>query len=96
MVDCADGRHIWADRYDGELDDVFALQDHIAQEIVTALEVTLTEGEQVQIWRERSGSPLVYEKYSKGRALHHKFAKQTHHQARQEYEQPPAWSHLQR
>ncbi len=87
LVDCADGRHLWADRYDGDLDDVFALQDRITQEIVTALEVTLTEGEQVRVWRERSGSPLVYEKYSKGKLLYANFAKQTHHQAQQEFEQ---------
>ena len=40
LVECANGGHLWADRFDGELDDVFELQDRITQEFVTALEVT--------------------------------------------------------
>ena len=40
LVECANVGHLWADRFDGQLDDVFELQDRITQEIVTALEVT--------------------------------------------------------
>src|SRR6266496_2645274 len=42
LIDSLDGHHLWADRYDGALDDVFDLQDRITQEIVSALEVRLT------------------------------------------------------
>lgn len=82
LVKTTDGTHIWAERYDGELNDVFELQDRITHEIVTALEVKLTEGEQSSLWRERAGSPLVYEKYIKGRELYTNFSRQTHTQAR--------------
>ena len=67
LVDCTDGHHVWADRFDGGLDDVFELQDRITQEIVTALEVELTEGELVRVWRKRSGTLMAYEAFHKAR-----------------------------
>jgi tetratricopeptide (TPR) repeat protein len=87
LIDGLDGSHVWADRFEGDLDDVFALQDRITQEIVDALEVKLTYGEQVRIWRKRAGSPLVYEHYRKGALLYINFARHTHAQARLEFEQ---------
>jgi len=86
LVECANGGHLWADRFDGELDDVFDLQDRITQEIVTALEVTLTEGEHARIWRERSGSPAVYEAFQKAMSLYRNFSRQSHRQAIHELE----------
>jgi adenylate cyclase len=86
LIDSLNGSHVWADRFDGDLDDVFELQDRITQDIVAALEVRLTLGEEVRIWRKRAGSPLVYEHHHKGRALYINFAKHTHAQARHEFE----------
>jgi adenylate cyclase len=86
LIDSLDGSHLWADRFDGGLDDVFDLQDRITQEIVSALEVQLTLGEQARVWRKRSGSPLVYEYFLKGRSLYANFARHTHAQARAEFE----------
>ncbi|GIQ79003.1 adenylate/guanylate cyclase domain-containing protein [Bradyrhizobium sp. RD5-C2] len=82
LIDSRDGSHLWADRFDGELDDVFDLQDRITREIVEALEVQLTVGERARVWRKRSGSPLAYEYVLKGRALYVNFARQTHAQGR--------------
>ncbi len=90
LIDSADGRHIWADRFEGDLDDVFELQDRITQDIVTALEVQLVGGEDLRVWRKRSGSPLVYEHFLKGRILYLNFARHTHAQARQELERAEA------
>jgi adenylate cyclase len=59
LIDSLNGSHVWADRFEGDLDDVFELQDRITQDIVAALEVRLTLGEEVRIWRKRAGSPLV-------------------------------------
>jgi adenylate cyclase len=86
LIDCLDGSHMWADRFDGDLDDVFDLQDRITQEIVAALEVRLALGEEARVWRKRSGSPLVYEHYLKSRSLYLNFARHTHAQARDELE----------
>ena len=82
LIDSLDGHHLWADRFDGDLNDVFDLQDRITQDIVAALEVRLTLGEQARVWRKRSGSPLVYEHFLKGRSLYLNFARHTHAQAR--------------
>jgi adenylate cyclase len=86
LIDSLNGGHVWADRFEGDLDDVFALQDRITQDIVAALEVRLTYGEQARVWRARSGSPLAYEHYLKGRTLYINFARHTHAQARNEFE----------
>jgi TolB-like protein/class 3 adenylate cyclase/cytochrome c-type biogenesis protein CcmH/NrfG len=45
LIDAATGNHIWADRYDGELADVFALQDEITKAAVAAIEPKLLEAE---------------------------------------------------
>jgi TolB-like protein/class 3 adenylate cyclase/tetratricopeptide (TPR) repeat protein len=82
LIDSRDGSHVWADRFDGGVDDVFDLQDRITQDIVAALEVQLTLGEQGRVWRKRSGSPLVYEFFLKGRSLYANFDRHTHAQVR--------------
>jgi TolB-like protein/class 3 adenylate cyclase len=92
LIDSLNGGHVWADRFEGDLDDVFALQDRITQDIVAALEVRLTFGEQARVWRSRSGSPLAYEHFLKGRTLYINFARLTHAQARSEFERALAIS----
>jgi adenylate cyclase len=86
LIDGLNGGHVWADRFEGDVDDVFELQDRITQDIVAALEVKLTLGEEARVWRKRSGNPLVYEHFHKGRTLYVNFAKHTHAQARGEFE----------
>jgi adenylate cyclase len=54
LIDAATGNHIWADRYDGDLTDVFALQDEITKKVVAAIEPKLLEAEGV---RSQSRSP---------------------------------------
>jgi adenylate cyclase len=46
LIDATDGHHLWAERYDRMLEDIFDLQDEITLKIVTALRVKLTDGEQ--------------------------------------------------
>jgi TolB-like protein len=48
LIDAATGNHIWADRYDGELTDVFALQDEVTRKVVAAIEPKLLEAEGVR------------------------------------------------
>jgi adenylate cyclase len=45
LIDAIKGVHLWSERYDRELKDLFVLQDEIARQIMTALQVKLTEGE---------------------------------------------------
>ncbi|UCE53866.1 MAG: adenylate/guanylate cyclase domain-containing protein, partial [Desulfobacterales bacterium] len=49
LIDAVTGHHLWADRYDGNLDNVFSLQDKITQKIIGALAVKLTANEKKQI-----------------------------------------------
>jgi len=50
LIDATTGLHLWAERYDRELKDIFVVQDEIVREIVTALDVQLREGEQHRVW----------------------------------------------
>ena len=46
LIDALTGHHLWAERYDRELKDIFALQDEVTRNILTAMQVKITEGEQ--------------------------------------------------
>jgi len=48
LIDALNGHHLWAERYDRNLSDIFAVQDEITKKIITAMQVKLTEGEQVR------------------------------------------------
>ena len=48
LIDASTGNHIWADRYDGDLSDVFALQDKITNSVVAAIEPRLLEAESIR------------------------------------------------
>jgi TolB-like protein/class 3 adenylate cyclase/Flp pilus assembly protein TadD len=50
LIDAVKGTHLWAERYDRDLKDLFALQDEITFKIVTALNIKLTEGEQARTY----------------------------------------------
>ncbi len=50
LIDASDGRHVWAERYDRVAEDVFDIQDEITKEIVTALRVQLSDGEEALVW----------------------------------------------
>ena len=50
LIDARTGHHLWAERYDRDLKDIFVLQDEITIKILTALRVTLTEGEQARLY----------------------------------------------
>jgi adenylate cyclase len=63
LVDAATGRHLWAERYDRDLKDIFALQDEITMKILTALQVTITEGEQARVWAKRTDNLEAFLKY---------------------------------
>ena len=49
LIDALTGHHLWAERYDRDLKDIFAVQDEITKNILTALQVKLTSGEYVRL-----------------------------------------------
>ncbi|RPI71327.1 MAG: tetratricopeptide repeat protein, partial [Geobacteraceae bacterium] len=50
LIDALTGDHLWTERYDRDLKDIFALQDEITIKVLTAIRVKLTEGEQAATW----------------------------------------------
>ena len=69
LVDGRTGGHLWAQRYDRRLDDIFGLQDEISRSIVEALEVQLLPGTPAALQLARQTSPEAYEYYLKGRSF---------------------------
>ncbi|MFC1578581.1 tetratricopeptide repeat protein [Thermodesulfobacteriota bacterium] len=84
LIDAIDGKHLWAQRYDRELEDIFKLQDEITLKIIQALRVKLTEGEQVNIWRKNLPSNVEYvEKLFEGRFYLFEYNKESNLKAKQ-------------
>ena len=67
LVETVAGHHLWAERYDRDLKDIFALQDEITFKILTALQVTLTEGERARVWATRTDNLDAFLKYLQAR-----------------------------
>jgi serine/threonine protein kinase/tetratricopeptide (TPR) repeat protein len=67
LVNVADGSNLWSERYDREIEDIFAIQDDISSAIVKALRVILTEGEKRQIEKARPLNVEAYDYYLRGR-----------------------------
>ena len=83
LVNVADGYQLWSERYDREMEDVFAIQDDISQAIVKALRVILSEGEKKQIETARAVDVKAYDYYLRGRQYFHHFRRKSLEYARQ-------------
>ena len=73
LVNVVDGYHLWSERYDRELQDVFAIQDEIAENIVRALRVVLSEDEKRAIEEVPTADVQAYDYYLRGRQFLHQF-----------------------
>ena len=83
LVNVADGYQLWSERYDREMEDVFAIQDDISQAIVKALRVILSEGEKKQIEKARAENVQAYDYYLRGRQYFHQLRRKSLEYARQ-------------
>ncbi len=83
LVNVADGYQLWSERYDREMEDVFAIQDDISQAIVKSLRVILTEGEKKQIEKARAVNVQAYDYYLRGRQYFHQLRRKSLDYARQ-------------
>ena len=70
LIDGAAGDHIWAERYDRDLTDIFALQDEISEAIVTALKLKLLPQEKQAIERRGTDSVEAYDLYLMARSYY--------------------------
>lgn len=60
LIDALTGHHLWAERYDRDLKEIFAVQDEITMKILNALEIKLTIGDQAHFWKKRVKNLDVY------------------------------------
>ena len=87
LIDAVRGFHVWTKRYDRELTNLFALQDEISEQIATALEVKLTEGEQARLRRKSTSKPEAYRLYLEGKANFRLFTRSDMKRAENLFEQ---------
>jgi serine/threonine protein kinase/tetratricopeptide (TPR) repeat protein len=74
LVNVADGYHLWSETYNRQMEDVFAIQDEIAQSIAKALQVILTEQEKRALGNgPKCADVEAYEFYLRGRQFFHQF-----------------------
>jgi adenylate cyclase len=69
LVDATNGAHLWADRYDRDLTDIFAVQDDVTRRIVDALKVTLSPAEKARLADSGASNMDAYDCYLRGREV---------------------------
>jgi adenylate cyclase len=87
LVDAKTGNHLWAERYDRELKDIFAVQDEITKKIITALQVELTDGELARFAAKGTENLQAYLKFMQGREPFYTITKEGNVQARSMFEE---------
>jgi len=82
LVDALKGRQIWTERYDREVKDAFALQDDIALNVLTELEVKLTDGDRARALSAGTKNLEAYQLLRRGMGIHLRFTKEGNPEAR--------------
>jgi adenylate cyclase len=88
LIDATTGYHLWSERYDRPLKDIFALQDEIVRKIVTTLNLQIRlreQGAALEV-RKRTANLEAYDSVLRGMAYTYRFTKEANVQARQMYE----------
>lgn len=83
LIDALSGNHLWGERYDRKMTDLFALQDEITEHIVTALQIKLTDGEQMRVHRRHTRSLEAWNLLAQGIGHFDRFNKTDNARARQ-------------
>ena len=85
LVDAATGAHLWADRFDGGLEEVFDLQDRVATSVVGAIAPKLEQAEIERTKRKPTGSLDAYDHYLRGMACVHRWTREASDEALQHF-----------
>src|SRR5580658_936944 len=83
LLESRTGHAVWAERFDRDMEDVFAIQDEIAQSIATALKVVLTDSEKKAIAKTPTADVKAYDYYLRGRQFFYQFRRRGYDFARQ-------------
>jgi TolB-like protein/class 3 adenylate cyclase len=86
LIETASMRQVWAESYDRQLDDLFAVQDEITREIVTAMDIKLVSGESARTIRQTLKNPAAIEIYYRGWKALFSTAKEDLYEAREMFE----------
>jgi TolB-like protein/class 3 adenylate cyclase/predicted Zn-dependent protease len=86
LIDATTGGHLWSERYDRPLKDIFALQDEIVQKIVTTLRLQLTLLERGALVRKTTDNLEAYDSYLRGLEYYLRYTQETDAQAQQMFE----------
>ena len=86
LIDARHGDHLWSERFDRELEDIFAIQDEIAHSVITGLGLSLTSREERRLLTSSTENVQAYEFYLRGRKLFQKWTRQNIEFARQMFE----------
>jgi adenylate cyclase len=87
LIDAITGQHVWSERYNRELKNIFALQDDITMKVITALQVKLTVGEGARLLAKGTKNLEAYLKYLQASAVFNTQTKEGYAQARRLYEE---------
>lgn len=87
LIDATSGKHIWAERYDLELADVFAIQDEIAERMVGAIEPELLKTEGAQAAARHTGNITAWDLVRRGTWHFHQVTRENHLKARELFRQ---------
>jgi serine/threonine protein kinase/Flp pilus assembly protein TadD len=87
LVNAADGFHVWAERYDRTMEDVFAVQEEIASSIAEALRVALSPAEATALAKNRPRDVGAYDLYLKGRELYGRYTDASLHEGLERFRQ---------
>ncbi|AZO53569.1 MULTISPECIES: adenylate/guanylate cyclase domain-containing protein [unclassified Mesorhizobium] len=82
LIDAISGGHLWAERFDRDLTDIFAVQDDVTQQIVGALALNLTDDARQRLAPEHPRNTEAYDCFLRGRELWHRLTKETNVAAR--------------
>jgi adenylate cyclase len=80
LIDAITGHHLWAETYDRDLKDIFAIQDEITMNIMNALQIELTGGDQWRYWADQTSNIRAFNKYF------HRFTEEDNAQAQKLFE----------
>ena len=86
LIDANTGYHMWAQYYDRDLQDVFAVQEEIARRITRAMAVQLTKEEERQMGRPYTSSEVAWEYFMRGAELYRRFTPKDNEHARELFE----------
>jgi adenylate cyclase len=81
LIDATTGGHLWAERFDRELTDIFAVQDDVTTRIVGALALNLSGGDRERIAAEHTDNQEAYDSFLRGRELWWRHAKESNRDA---------------